>query len=167
MARGVNRQRIFVDDEDYERYLRLLGWTVVHYGWHLLAYCLMPNHVHLLIETPKANLARGMQWLQGMYAQTFNDRHVRLGPLYQGRYRTPLPLDEAGLVRVTGYIVANPVVAKLCKSPVKWRWGSHARIAADRRPRWLAHARLLDRLEAATGSRCYDQLVATAVRGSY
>src|SRR2546423_11038050 len=86
MARGVDGRRIFVDDHDYERYTGLLGDVVRRQGWHLLCYCLMPNHVHLMIETPEATLANGMQWLHSRYALAFNRRHGRKGHLFEAPY---------------------------------------------------------------------------------
>src|SRR3954452_6470265 len=80
-ARGVDRRRIFVDDQDYETYTRLLAGVVERQGWYLLSYCLMPNHVQLLIETPDPNLGNGMQWLHSRYALAFNLRHARSGHL--------------------------------------------------------------------------------------
>jgi REP element-mobilizing transposase RayT len=64
IARGVDRRRIFADSEDYETYMRLLATVTRRQGWHLLCYCLIPNHVHLMIETPETNLANGMQWVR-------------------------------------------------------------------------------------------------------
>src|SRR5215208_6925294 len=89
-ARWVNQDRIFVDDEDYSRYTAILGATAEEQEWNCLGYCLMPNHVHLLIETVEPNLAQGMQSLHGTYAATFNARHVRVGHLFQDRYRAEL-----------------------------------------------------------------------------
>ena len=78
-ARGVLRQRVFLDAQDYERYIKLLAATVKRTEWLILDFCLMPNHVHLLIETPEPNLGEGMQWLHSSYAQSFNDRYDRRG----------------------------------------------------------------------------------------
>ena len=161
MSRGVDRRHIFVDHEDYETYTRLLAAVTQRQGWHLLCYCLMPNHVHLLIETPETNLANGMQLLHGRYARAFNIRHVRTGHLFEAPYKSP-PVDEDGLVRTVGYIVANPVTAVLCRTAEEWPWGSHALL--ETAPNWLAHGRLLDRLEEATGMRCYDDLVEARIR---
>jgi REP element-mobilizing transposase RayT len=163
-ARGVNRQRVFVDDEDYERYTSLLGATVRRQGWHCLSYCLMPNHVHLLIETPEPNLGAGMQWLHGLYAQTFNERHHRVGHVFQDRYRCEPIDDEVQLITVVGYIVLNPVAATLCARPQDWRWGSHASLMSLRPPMWLGHERLAEHLEGATGSRCYADLVSARLQ---
>src|SRR3954464_10924514 len=83
MARGADRRRIFVDDDDYRAYTRLLATVTRRQEWRLLCYCLMPNHVHLLIEVPETNLGNGMQWLQSRYALEFNARHHRSGHLYE------------------------------------------------------------------------------------
>jgi len=168
VARGVDRRRIFVDDEDYQTYTRLLAMAVMRQGWYLLSYCLMPNHVHLLIETPDTNLANGMQWLQSRYALAFNERHHRSGHLFEAPYKSPVITTDEALVRTVGYIVVNPVAAVLCKRADEWKWGSHHVIAESTRfvPRWLAHGRLVDQLEDITGARCYDELVATYERGA-
>jgi REP-associated tyrosine transposase len=168
IARGVDRRRIFVDDEDYETYTRLLATATRRQGWHLLGYCLMPNHVHLLIETPETNLGNGMQWLQSIYALAFNERHCRDGHLFQGRYKSPLVDGDEAFVKTTAYIAVNPVAAALCKRARDWPWGSHALVSRARPvPAWLAHDRLVDRLEAITSARCYDELIATWERARY
>ncbi|MGH2838214.1 MAG: transposase [Thermoleophilaceae bacterium] len=87
VARGVDRGLIFRDDPDRQRYLDLLGEVIERRGWRVLAYCLMDNHVHLLVETPEPNLAAGMQWLNGHYARYYNDRYDRCGHLFQDRYK--------------------------------------------------------------------------------
>jgi putative transposase len=85
-ARGNGRQLIYLDDADRGSYLAMLARAVAHRQWRCLAYCLMDNHVHLLIETPLPNLGAGMQWLHGRFAQQFNERHGRSGHVFQGRY---------------------------------------------------------------------------------
>jgi REP element-mobilizing transposase RayT len=165
LARGVDRRRIFVDDEDYQTYTRLLAAVVRRQGWHLLAYCLMPNHVHLLIETPETNLANGMQWLHARYARAFNDRHARRGHLFEAPFKSPRVTTEADLIRVTGYIAANPVKAALCTRAMDWPWSSHALVSrGGAAPVWLAHGRLLGYLESAAGFSCYEDTVAARER---
>jgi REP element-mobilizing transposase RayT len=142
-ARGNGRQRIYVDDVDRRVYLSLLGRVVGRRGWRCLAYCLMDNHVHLLIETPNANLGAGMQQLHGVYARTFNARHGGCGHLFQGRYGAVRIQDDAQLWIVTRYLARNPVEAGLCEAPSDWAWSSHG--AALGRPGavWLDSPRLL------------------------
>jgi REP-associated tyrosine transposase len=167
-ARGVDRRRMFVDDKDYGTYTRQLAMVTRRQGWHLLCYSLMPNHVHLMIETPETNLGNGMQLLHGRYALAFNRRHIRTGHLFEARYRSPMVETETAFVRLIGYIVANPVAAVLAKRAADWPWGSHRLVAANGSvPGWLAHERMLERLEGITGLRCYEDLVATHERGRY
>jgi REP element-mobilizing transposase RayT len=125
-ARGVEKRPIFMDDADRELYERLLIGNIEAFGWHLLGYCLMPNHVHLIIETTKPNLGKGMHRLHGVYAQAFNVRHKRVGHLFQSRYGSRAIRDEAELARVFAYVAVNPVAAWLCADPEAWRWSGYA-----------------------------------------
>ena len=75
MNRGDRREPIFKDDADREHFLETLGQACAKTGWHVHAYCLMPNHFHLVVETPQANLVAGMKWLLGTYTGRFNRRH--------------------------------------------------------------------------------------------
>jgi REP element-mobilizing transposase RayT len=160
--RGVDGEALFRSDEDRIGYLAMLAATVAEYGWLCLSYCLMGNHVHLLIETPEANFADGMQWLHGRYAACFNKHHSRRGPLYQGRYHDEPVLTDAHLVMATGYIAMNPVDAGFCNHPASWRWGSHHGVVRGIRRDWLAHEHLVRRLEAISGSRhAYEDVIAT------
>jgi REP-associated tyrosine transposase len=139
-ARGVDRCAIFRDDEDRHRYIELLAYVVRRWKWDCLAYCLMTNHIHLLVRTPEPTMGRGMHFLHTFYAQEFNQKYDRVGHLFQSRYgsnriRTPDRLRSA-----IEYIAANPVTAGLCESPADWRWSSHARVVAGDAPRWLAGA---------------------------
>jgi putative transposase len=168
VARGVDRRRIFVDDDDYATYTRLLATVTRRQGWHLLCYCLMPNHVHLMVETPDTNLGNGMQWLHSLYVLAFNDRHCRSGHLFEAPYKAPLVETDEAFVNVIGYIAVNPVAAALCRRAGDWRWGSHAVVSSNGRiPVWLAHRRVVDRLEEIASSRCYPELVATWERKHY
>lgn len=100
VARGNERKAIYRDAADRERFLEILCLTVERYGWLALAYCLMGNHYHLLVETPRANLAKGMRQLNGVYAQSFNRRHGRDGHLFQGRYGARLVQADEHLLAV-------------------------------------------------------------------
>jgi putative transposase len=90
MARGNRRQEIYVERGDYERFLTICADVVDRSGWRCHGYCLMPNHYHLVIETPDANLSAGIQRLNGRYAQRFNWWHGLDGHLFQGRFQAVL-----------------------------------------------------------------------------
>lgn len=124
-SRGNARQRVFRDDEDREAYLSTLAWVVERFGWRCHAYCLMENHVHLLIQTPQPNLSRGMRQLNGVYTQRFNRRHNKVGHLFQGRFKAILVEQEPYLLELARYIVLNPVRAKMVKSPERYAWSSY------------------------------------------
>ena len=124
-ARGNARAPIFLDDNDRECFLRVLTRVVRRYKWICHAYCLMDNHHHLLIETPRPSLAAGMRDLNGVYAQTFNALHGRVGHVFGGRFKSLLVEREAHLLNVAAYIVLNPVRAGMCSSPGEWPYSSY------------------------------------------
>jgi putative transposase len=125
-ARGNRRQRIFVDSDDHVRFLRLFVAIANRRRWRCHGYCLMPNHYHLVIETPNADLSRGMQHLNGAYANAFNEQHGLDGHLFQGRFHAVLVESTWHLLELTRYLAVNPVAAGLCAHPADWPWGSYA-----------------------------------------
>ena len=150
-ARGNDKRLIYRDDLDRRAYLRMLGGTVKQCRWRLLAFCLMENHVHLLLETPAANLAVGMQRLHSLYAREFNKRHRRSGHVFQGRYGAVRMTTDEQLWTVARYIALNPVRAGLCERPDEWPWSSHAAVLGSEPPEWASHSRLLEYFGAVGG----------------
>jgi len=109
MNRGIERRSVFFDDDDRRRLLRLLAGMEEQFGVEVHAYCLMNNHYHLALHTPEANLSRAMRWLGQSYTQGFNRRHDRVGPLFQGRFKS-IPVDpENWLTELSVYIHLNPL----------------------------------------------------------
>jgi REP element-mobilizing transposase RayT len=137
-SRGNRRQPIFLDDRDYAYFLALVAQVVKRYRWRCHAYCLMPNHFHLLIETPSESLSVGMHRLNSLYAQYFNRRHDFDGHLFQGRFGSVVVRSEWHLIELSRYIVLNPVRAGLCARPEEWRWSSYrAAVGSRSRPTFL------------------------------
>jgi putative transposase len=134
-ARGNRRQQIFAEPEDHGRFLTLLESTVRRCHWRCHGYCLMPNHYHLIVETPEPNLSAGMQRLNGAYAQAFNDRHGLDGHLFQGRFYSLLVESTWHLLQLIRYLALNPVAGGLCTDPMDWEWGSYAAVAGRFPPR--------------------------------
>jgi putative transposase len=120
--RGTNHSAIYLDDSDRKTFLTILGSVVVHWRWACHAYCLMTTHYHLIVETERPRLSRGMQMLNGRYARYFNRRYVRDGHLFGGRYTVYLIEDEERLEASCRYVLDNPVRAGLCANPDEWRW---------------------------------------------
>lgn len=137
-SRGDRRENIFEDDGDRESFLSIFGDTCSHHNWVCHAYCLMSNHYHLLIETPEANLSKGMRQLNGVYTQCFNRRHRRVGHVFQGRYKAILVDKNCYLLELARYIVLNPVRAAMVPSARDWHWSSYLATAGERTaPDWL------------------------------
>ena len=124
-SRGDRCEAIYEDDADRERFLEVLGQVVEDFNWVVHAYCLMSNHYHLVIETPDANLAKGMRQLNGVYTQYSNRRHQRSGHLFQGRYKAILVDADSYLLELARYVVLNPVRARMVRKPGAWPWSSY------------------------------------------
>jgi putative transposase len=163
-ARGVDKRPVYLDETDRQNYLELLGKVVVQFQWLCLAFCLMQNHVHLLVLTPLGNLSEGVQRLHGQYAQTFNRRHDRRGHLFESRFGAVPVLSDRQLWTVAAYIANNPVEAGLCDRPEFWRWSSFGVALGLPAPPWLATDELFARF-AADGGDGRANYVET-VRGS-
>ena len=168
-ARGNNRRALFLDDVDREGYLALLGVVVGRQRWRCLSYCLMDNHVHLLIETPEANLGDGMRRLHGDFGRGLNRRHRAAATSSRAGSDPSISGTRGHLWTAAAYIAANPVDAGLCKAPERWLWGSHAWAAATTAvgalvPSWLDLARLYALLSASGGDPRRRYLDAVAER---
>jgi putative transposase len=124
-SRGNDRAKIFFTDMDRMAFLELLGEAVDRFSWTCHAYCLMTNHYHLVIETPNANLSRGMRHINGVYTQRINKLNKRSGHLLQGRFKSILVEKEAHLLELARYVVLNPVRTKMVRSAKDWRWSSY------------------------------------------
>lgn len=130
LSRGDRREDIFWDEKDRSSFLELLGRCCARTGWEVHAYCLMSNHFHLVIETPRANLVAGMKWFLGAYTMRFNRRHRLSGHLFAGRYKSLL-IDESApayLRAACDYVHLNPARAGLVplKEPLQsYRWSSY------------------------------------------
>jgi putative transposase len=137
-SRGNARQDIVLDDVDRSRWVEELGRVTLTANWRIYAWVLMSNHHHLLVETPEANLARGMRQLNGVCAQAFNQRHGRVGHLFQGRYKGILVEREGYLLELVRYIVLNPVRAAMVRTPAQYRWSSYRETVGLRKAEdWL------------------------------
>lgn len=124
-SRGNERRNIFRDDRDRRAFLDFLGEATRRFGWVITAWVLMSNHFHIVVQTPEANLSRGMHWLNGSYAAWFNARHHRSGHLFQGRFHSCLIEKEAYFAEVLRYVVLNPVRAGMVKRPEDYKWSSY------------------------------------------
>jgi len=143
-ARGNADQPIFTEPADGARFLDLLGREIGQQRWLCHGFCLLENHFHLLIETPEANLGRGMGRLSMTYSQWFNRAHGRRGHLFAGRYKAILLEKDAWLLPLCRHVVLNPVRLGAVNRVDQWRWSSYRALAlGEAEPAWLHHDRVL------------------------
>jgi putative transposase len=137
VVRGNERAAVFRDDRDREHYLGRLSYYREKFGFRLLAFCLMGNHVHLAIRRGPFPLSRIMAGLQSSYTQWFNRRHRRAGHLFQGRYKAFLVQEDLYLLGLVRYIHENPVKARLVERAGDYAWSSDRYYRRGRGPEWL------------------------------
>ena len=138
IQRGIERKNIFVSDKDKEKFLSYLSASRKAYGAIIHAYTLMNNHYHLILETPRGNLSKIMHFINTSYAAFFNTRRKRVGPLYQGRYKSILVQQDGYLHHLSRYVHLNPVRAGLVKDPKDYFWSScKYYISNITAPEWL------------------------------
>src|SRR5215813_9519791 len=124
VVRGNERRAIFRDDADRERYLERLAHYRGKFGFQLLAFCLMSNHVHLALRASRFPLSRFMAGLQSSYTQWFNRKYTRAGHLFQGRYNAFLVQEDPYLLCLVRYIHENPKGARLVERAQDYIWSS-------------------------------------------
>jgi putative transposase len=125
IVRGNQRQKTFASDDDFKAYLDRLDRYRAKFNVRIYAYCLMLNHVHLLLETGPAPLSKFMQGLQQSYTQYYNRRHRKVGHLFQGRYKAIICDKDRYLLALVRYIHLNPVRAGLVRRPERYRYSGH------------------------------------------
>ncbi|MBI2089114.1 MAG: transposase [Deltaproteobacteria bacterium] len=146
MNRGLSRRNIFLEDKGRGQFLDLLSDISRLWKIEIFAYCLMDNHYHLLLQTPKGGLARAMRHLDGIYTQRFNRAHHRDGPLFRGRYKAILIDAEEYFLSVVRYIHQNPLQARVVSDMDRYRWSSHrGYLYQGECPQWLNTRSVLSR----------------------
>lgn len=133
ISRGVERRKVFLDDDDFEQFLGLLSSVKEQYSMDVHAFCLMNNHYHLLIETHIKNISEAMRYLNSQYSAWFNRKYKRSGHLWQGRYKSYYLYDEKHFWTVAKYIERNPLVAGMVTDVNAYRYQSlYQRIHSDK-----------------------------------
>lgn len=196
VTRGIDRNAIFRADADRTHFIDLMAEAHQRFRLRFMAYVLMDNHVHLVVQTPDANLSRAMQWLKVSYSMWFNAKYRRVGPLFQGRFKSVLVDPEEGwLIELSLYVHLNPVrikrlgldkhgkqvevagydnpsatqVSERVKLLREYRWSSFRFYAGSRRTisPWLDTRELVSRLPARKPSTYYRELAAQRISGHF
>jgi REP element-mobilizing transposase RayT len=130
--RGVDRGVVFFNEDHYRYFERLLGEKAARYAVEVVAFCLMPNHYHLLVRAGSENtIGRFVNSLLGSYVQGLNAARKRVGPLFQGRYKSVHVARDEYLAHVARYIHLNPVAAGLVVRPQDWPHSNYAEMRED------------------------------------
>ncbi len=137
-SRGNERRNIFRNNRDREQFLSYLKSAHLRYKAVIHAFCLMNNHYHLFMETPKGNLSQIMRHINGAYTNYFNIRHKRRGHLFQGRYKSIIVEADSYAGELSRYIHLNPVRAGIVDMPDKFKWSSYWYYTGrKKKPEWL------------------------------
>jgi len=148
MLRGNDGQHIFDNNEERSHFLSLVAEGVGRYGHRIHAYCLMDNHVHLLIQMGQTPLSKVMQNISFRYTRWMNRRHHRTGHLFQGRFRAILCDEDAYLLELVRYIHLNPVRAGIIATPEEHPWSGHRAYLGIESVPWLTSDWCLSRFAA-------------------
>ena len=144
-ARGNHRNDIFRDDEDFQYYLTVIEEALLYYGinnYQLICYCLMDNHVHLMIKTDNKPLANLISRISSIYTKYFNKKYHYIGHLFQDRYYSELIEDDKQMLETSRYVHLNPVRAKMVEKPEEYKWSSYS-MFIGKCPKKLVSAELI------------------------
>ena len=143
-ARGNNKGPIAWDGDDGDVFLDQLDRAASMYRWDVYAWCLMPNHHHVVLRAPQDGLSDGFRLLNGNYARRTNRRHGRTDHLFRNRFRWVRLTSDVHLIAAIAYVVRNPLTAGLCRHAAEWRHSSYrATVGRAWAPRWLVVDRVL------------------------
>ena len=164
IVRGNQRQKTFTSEDDYRAYLERLAKYRKQYGYTVYAFCLMSNHVHLLVQSSATPLAKFMQGLQQSYTQYFNRRHKKSGHLFEGRYKAILCQEDPYLLELIRYLHLNPVRAGIVRRAEHYEYSGHHAYLQGKTTEIVEPARVLRMLG---GSRGYQRFVNDGLRDGH
>jgi len=137
-SRGDRREDIYFSDDDRHTWLEVFSQVCERFNWVCHTYCQMTNHYHIVVETPEGNLSQGMRQLNGVYTQSVNRAHGRVGHVFQGRFKGILVEKDAYLLELSRYVVLNPVRAGMVADSRDWPWSSYRATLGEKAvPKWL------------------------------
>ncbi len=131
MLRGINKKQIFEDDNDFEKYLQVLKLCQEKSEFKLMAYCLMGNHLHLLMQEGEESLEQIFKRIGVRYVYWYNIKYNRTGHLFQDRFKSEPVDDDNYFLTVLRYIHQNPVKAGICEDPLQYKWSSYRDYLSD------------------------------------
>ena len=167
-SRGNEKKEIFKNRRDREQFLSYLQSAVERYDAVIHAYCLMTNHYHLLLETPRGNLSQIMRHLNGAYTTYFNVKRQRSGHLFQGRYKAIIVEADEYALELSRYLHLNPVRAGIVSRPQDHEWSSYRGYAGiSPAPLWLTQNLILSHFSAPSEKSGYRKFVEDLIGKTY
>lgn len=161
-ARGNHRNDIFRDEEDFQYYLTVIEEALLYYSeynYNLACYCLMDNHVHLMIKTDTKELGALVARIHSIYTRYFNKKYHYIGHLFQDRYYSELIEDDKQLLQTSRYIHLNPVKAKMVKKPDEYRWSSYKMLIGEESKKLISLEIIHDYFKCKNKFKFYKEFV--------
>jgi len=160
MSRGNDGQNIYLNDADRKLFLETVSGMSERFEVDIFAYVLMSNHYHLLVRTNRANLKKAMQWFGTTYTRRFNNRNLKSGHLFQGRYKSILVENDAYVMQLSCYIHRNPLRAGIVSRLIDYKWSSYPIYAyAKKGPDCLSTQLILANFDGSNRHKQYREKV--------
>lgn len=161
--RGINKQQIFLSKDDYQFFQKKLASLKKHYDHSVYAYCLMPNHFHISIQTRKISISKIMSSLTTSYSMYFNHKYNHFGPVFQNRFKSILIENDLYFIKLSQYIYLNPVKAGLVLDPAKYDFSS-IREALSREPLSVLDENIVRLIGETKGSqKSYEEFIYSGI----
>lgn len=169
IARGNHRNDIFRDETDYEVYLNYLKEAMEYYKdkYYIIAYALMTNHVHIIIETTSENVSDFIKRVHSRYAWNFNKKYKYIGHLFQDRYRGELIEDDKYMLEVSRYVHLNPVKANMVKRPEEYKWSSYKMYLEEKEEKLISTYKILSYFKKGEQRKLYKAFVESGIKIKY
>lgn len=165
-ARGNHRNDIFKDDEDFQVYCSFLESAIEHFKGKFLiyCYCLMDNHVHILMKTEDLHIGNFIARVHSIYAKYFNTKYRYIGHLYQDRYHTEIIESDAQMLTTSRYIHLNPVRARMVTKPEEYKWSSYNIFIGLTQDRFTVSQKILSYFKKDNNKELYKIFVESAIK---
>ena len=166
-ARGNHRNDIFKDEEDFQYYLILLEEALEYYdqdGYEIICYCLMDNHVHILIKTKDKPPGQFIGRVNAMYAKYFNKKYKYIGHLFQDRYHPEFIQSDEQMLETSRYIHLNPVRANMVSKPEKYQWSTYSMYIGKKKEKIISSDRILSYFKKENERDLYREFVERAIK---
>jgi putative transposase len=166
-ARGNHRSDIFKEETDYKLYLNYIKEAIEYYEnkHYVIAYVLMTNHIHLLIETTDCDISNFIKRVHSRYAENFNKKYNYIGHLFQGRYKSEIIEEDNYMLEVSRYVHLNPVRANMVDKPEDYKWSSYTMYTGEKDEVLITSHRVLSYFKKGEEKRLYKEFVESVIGG--